>query len=146
MAADTGAQSAKVKGKSALASGSYTFYWESSIPIGTPSDAAAKNPKTNADWKFQECLDACDAEGDCLGAGMTHVTKEDSPDLQETSVIGSCRIIKGVASAGVGKRSVVKVNVARLSLQAAAAVAPEPGTTAIAFCALLLTCSMLLRG
>lgn len=145
LAADTGAASksvkvkSEVKGKSALASGRYTFYWESSTPIGTPSDPTDKNPKTDAAWKFQECLDACDAEGDCLAAGMTKVTKAaktgtqtdaEVSEVQAASPIGSCRLVKGVMSAGVGKRSVTKVNLNLLSMQKL----PNPGEHSCCLC------------
>jgi hypothetical protein len=124
LAADTGSALSinTTTTKSALASGKYTFYWESSATIGTPSDPMAINPKTNAAWKFQECLDACDAEGDCLAAGMTKVTRaaatltQTQAEAQAAAVIGSCRVVKGVMTPGVGKRSVVRVNLDRMSL------------------------------
>mgnify|MGYP001807235495 CR=1 FL=1 len=130
LAADTGAALSinTTTAKSALASGKYTFYWESSATIGTPSEPMATKPGTSPAraWTFQECLDACDAEGDCLACGMTKVTitatggGSITPAQQEASGIGSCRLVKGVMTPGVGKRSLVKVNLDR-SLQ------PPPG-------------------
>jgi hypothetical protein len=131
LAADTGALSAKSKkvaGKSALQSGRYTFHWESSTPIGTPETAATERTTTKPGtsparaWKFQECLDACDAEPECMAAGMTKVTKAaatltlSQADAQALVDIGSCRLVMGVMSAGVGKRSVTKVKLSLLSL------------------------------
>lgn len=124
LAGDTGAASAKNakdntnKVKSALSSGRYSFYWESSVPIGTPSQAVDFKTGTTP-WTFKECLDACDAEGECLAAGMTKVTKAATDAAQEAVEIGSCRLVKGVMTAGVGNRSVTKVDLERLSLPAA---------------------------
>ena len=143
LAADTGAASksvkakSEVKSKSALASGRYTFYWESSTPIGTPSDPIPKSDGSS--WTFQECLNACDAEGDCLAAGMTKVIKAvqtgtqtdaEVSEVQAASPIGSCRLVKGVMSAGVGKRSVTKVNLNLLSMQKL----PDPGERSCCLC------------
>lgn len=115
-AADTGA--ADPNQVKALPSGSYTFYWESSAPIGKPSAPTTAKPGGGS-WKFQECLNACDEDDECAAVGMTKVTKATGTGLQADVVIGSCRLIKGVAQPGESRRSVTKANVNLLSLPAA---------------------------
>jgi hypothetical protein len=49
---------------------------------------------------------------------MTKVAKAATIEAQAAVEIGSCRVVKGVPTPGVGKRSVTKVDLARMSLPA----------------------------
>jgi hypothetical protein len=105
LAADTtyakSKQDATAKG---LASGAYTFWWQSAAGIG-----AATTPVITS--SFQACLTACDSNPTCAAVAMTGVTTSKAP-------VQACSLIKGDSTLATFQRSVTKVNTSRLVLPA----------------------------
>jgi len=89
-----------------LASGSYTFWSDSPVGIGT----STTDVNTTS---FQGCLNACDHAEACAAVAMTGVTAANA-------TITACQLIEGDDTIATFKRSVTKVVTSRLTLPGAA--------------------------
>lgn len=98
-----------------LASGSYTFWWESLGGIGTST-----TPVNTTSLKA--CLSACDNVEECAAVAMTGVTAVTAP-------ISTCHLVKGDSTLATFKRSVTRVVTSRLTLASPTTQAPSAGET-----------------
>jgi hypothetical protein len=89
----------------AMASGSYTMYWDKYEGIGASTTAV-----TAPD--IMSCLRACDMAGSCAAAGML---VQDLAGLDTLMAkVAECRLIMGDSTQAIFLRSVTKVDMDRL--------------------------------
>jgi hypothetical protein len=87
-------------------SGIFTWYQDPNHPsIGIQSAA----PGVSAFVTAQDCLDACDDDGWCVGVIML-------PTAQPENIPKTCVLIRGDTTPGVYKRSMTRADIARLAV------------------------------